>query len=95
MPTKSMSKNQIISKLSIDTGLTKKDVMKVWNSLNDLARSQVKRIGQFRVLDLGKLKLRNNKARTMRSPTTGKTINIPSRTVVKFSVASNVKTLIK
>jgi nucleoid DNA-binding protein len=63
--------------------------------LNDLARSQVKHTGQFRVLDLGKLKIRNNKARMMKNPTTGKTINIPSRTVVKFSVASNVKTLIK
>jgi hypothetical protein len=29
MPTKSMSKNQIILKLAMDTGLTKRDVMKV------------------------------------------------------------------
>jgi DNA-binding protein HU-beta len=95
MSVKAMSKSQIISELANVNNTPRVEIVKFWNSFNQLALEQVKKTGQFRVLDLGKLKIRLNKARTLRNPSTGKIINIPNRTVVKFTVAESVKNLIK
>ena len=44
---------------------------------------------------LGKFKVVKRKARMGRNPATGQTIKIPAKTVVKFSVAKNLKDLVK
>jgi DNA-binding protein HU-beta len=90
-----MTKNQIITKIADETGLSKIQVNDVMTKLDMLARKEVKKVGQFRVLDLGKLKIRDFKARLGRNPMTGATIKIPARTRVKFVVSKAIKELVK
>lgn len=88
---KPLTKNQIIKKLSEQSGVASKDVKNVLSCLNEMAVKEVKSNGQFRICDLGKLKLRKRAARTMRNPQTGKPIKVPAKKVVKFTVAKAVK----
>lgn len=91
---KVMTKSQIIKVIADEVKLPKSQVAEVMNKLDNLARKEVKKVGQFRVLDLGKLKIRHSKARMGRNPMTGKTIKIPARTRVKFAVSKTVKELV-
>ncbi len=88
---KPLTKNQIIKKLSEQTGVSSKDVKNVLNCLNEMAIKEVKSNGQFRICDLGKLKLKKREARMMRNPQTGKQMKVPAKKVVKFTVAKSVK----
>jgi len=57
----------------------------------EMALSEVKKNGEFSVMNLGKLIKQNRAARMGRNPATGATINIPAKTVVKFRVAKACK----
>lgn len=91
MLTKPMTKSDIVKNIANKTGLTGKDVKNVLDAFNDLAVKEIKAAGQFKVCDLGKLKLRTREARMMRNPQTGKQIKVPAKKVVKFTVAKAVK----
>jgi DNA-binding protein HU-beta len=45
-------------------------------------------------MGLGKFKVQNRKARVGRNPLTGEPVNIPAKTVVKFTVAKSLKDLV-
>jgi DNA-binding protein HU-beta len=89
-----MTKTQIINEVANSVKLPKTKVGEIFDKLDSLARREVKRSGQFRVLDLGKLKIRHSKARTGRNPMTGQAIKIPAKTRIKFFTSKSVKELI-
>ena len=86
-----MSKSQILQALAEKTGLAKKDVTSVLDTLINLAYAQVKSSGEFSIHGIGKLVKKNRAARQGRNPATGATIQIPAKTVVKFRVAKAAK----
>jgi DNA-binding protein HU-beta len=90
MATK-LTKAQIIATLAEKTGLAKKDVATVMETLNDLAITEVKKSGVFVLGNLGKLVKVRREARMGRNPATGEQIQIPAKTVVKFRVAKATK----
>lgn len=91
MAQKVLTKNQIIKEVSAKTNIPAKDIARVFETLNTLALSEVKKNGKFRLLDLGKLVLRQRKARKMMNPFTKKMITVPAKKVVRFSVSKAVK----
>ena len=86
---KALTKTQVIAELAGDTGLTKKDVAAVIDSLICLACAQAP--AGFTLPGLGKLKLVQRSAREGRNPATGEKIKIPAKKVLKFSVAKAAK----
>ncbi|MDE7433665.1 MAG: HU family DNA-binding protein [Mycoplasmoidaceae bacterium] len=91
MANKPMTKNEIVKALAEKTNLSSKDVKAVLEAFNELALNEIKTAGQFKVCDLGKLKLKSREARMMRNPQTGKQMKVPAKKVVKFTVAKVVK----
>jgi DNA-binding protein HU-beta len=89
MAAKPKTKTQIIAALSEDTGLTKKDVIAVLDSMVKMAYTEAK-LG-FTVPGLGKLVVVNRKARDGRNPATGEKIRIPAKKVLKFRIAKAAK----
>lgn len=85
----SMSKSQIQAALSESTGVSKKDVAAVLDKLGELACREA--AAGFTVPGIGKLVLVDRAARTGRNPSTGETIEIPAKKVVKFRVAKSCK----
>ena len=86
---KAMTKSQIMSTLADKTGLTKKEVICVVQTLVELAYREAS--NGFTVPGLGKLVKRRRKARMGRNPATGEAIKIPAKTVLKFRIAKAAK----
>jgi len=89
MAAKPKTKTQIIAALAEDTGLTKKEVTSVLDSMVKMAYKDAK-VG-FTVPGLGKLVVVNRKARDGRNPATGEKIRIPAKKVLKFRIAKAAK----
>ena len=86
-----MTKTQIMSALSEQTGLSKKEVTNVVETMVEMAYKEAKKNGEFTVPGLGKLVKVARKARMGRNPATGEEIKIPAKTVAKFRLAKAAK----
>ncbi len=89
--TKPMTKSQIIANLAETTGANKKDIATFLEALTELAYQETRKNGKFTLPGLGILKLVTRAARTGRNPATGETIQIPAKTVVKFTINKAAK----
>ena len=89
--TKPMTKAQIVTALSENLDISKKDVNGFLDALTDISYKETKKKGSFTLPGLGKLVLVKRKARKGRNPATGEEITIKAKTVVKFRVAKACK----
>ncbi len=88
---KPLTKAQLVTALSEELDMAKKDVTGFMEALNTIAYKETKKKGSFTLPGVGKLVLVNRKARMGRNPATGETIKIKAKTVVKFRVAKACK----
>ncbi len=86
-----MTKTQIMSALAEETGLSKKEVTNVIETMVEMSYKEAKKNGEFTVPGLGKLVKVHRKARMGRNPATGEEIKIPAKTVAKFRLAKAAK----
>jgi DNA-binding protein HU-beta len=92
---KSLTKSATIAKVAelagkaLGTEMSKKQIGAVLDALVALAYKEAK--NKFTLPGLGKLELKNRKARMGRNPKTGEPIQIPAKRVVKFRVAKAAK----
>ena len=88
-----MTRTELIDDLANRSGMDKKDVKSFLEQLTSLVEDEIKRGGEVPLKGLGKFKVQHRKARTGRNPLTGNEIQIPAKTVVKFSLAKSLKDL--
>ena len=86
-----MTKAQLMTTLAEKTGLSKKDVVGLMETLTNMAYKEAKSQGEFVLPGFGKLVRVDRKARMGRNPATGEQIQIPAKKVVKFKVAKAAK----
>lgn len=86
-----MTKTQIIAALAEKADKSKKEVKEFLDMFEEMALKEVKKNGEFSVMNLGKLIKQKRKARMGRNPATGESIKIPAKTVVKFRVSKVTK----
>ncbi len=89
--TKRLTQTEIISQLAEKTGIKKTDAKEFFTALASLAAGEVKTNGEFTLPGFGKLVKATRKAREGRNPATGKPIQIPAKTTVKFRVGKAMK----
>ncbi|MEN9557704.1 MAG: hypothetical protein RL141_73 [Candidatus Parcubacteria bacterium] len=77
--------------LADKSGISKKDVTSLLETLAEMAYVHVKKDGEFVLPGFGKLVKVHRPARQGRNPATGETIQIKAKTVVKFRVAKAAK----
>ena len=87
--TAPMSKSKIITHISEEAEVSKKQAAAMLEALTDLAHKEAKK--GFTLPGLGKLVVVNRKARMGRNPATGEAIKIPAKKTVKFKVAKPAK----
>jgi len=90
-----MTKTELISTLSLQTKLEKKDTKMFLEGLTVLVEKQIRKGGEVPLKGLGKFKVVKRKARMGRNPATGEAIKIPAKTVVRFTVAKALKDIYK
>ncbi len=88
---KPMTKTQIVTALSEQLKMTKKDVSTFIDTLADIAYKETKKKDSFTLPGFGKLVKQKRKARKGRNPATGEEIQIKAKTVVKFRLAKACK----
>ena len=86
---KPMTKSKIVAAMAEKTGVTKKTSAAYLEALAGLAYKEAK--NGFTIPGLGKLVIRNYKARMGRNPQTGEAIKIPAKRRLKFVVAKAAK----
>jgi len=89
-----MTRTELIDDLANRSGMDKKDVKSFLEHLTGMIESEIRKGGEVPLKGLGKFKVQNRKARVGRNPLTGAEIQIPAKTVVKFTIAKSLKDLI-
>lgn len=85
------TKNEIVDAIALQTNLSKTTVRLVIDALPDAASSFLKKDGSVTLPGIGKLKVATKAARTGRNPRTGESVQIPAKTVVKFSASKAIE----
>ena len=88
-----MTRTELIDDLASRAGMDKKDVKNFLQQLTSLIEDEIKKGGEVPLKGLGKFRVQNRKARVGRNPLTGAEIQIPAKTVVKFSISKTLKDL--
>lgn len=86
-----LTQTEIVSSMADSTGLKKAQAKGFFDALASLAASEVKKNGEFTLPGFGKLVKATRKAREGRNPATGKPIQIPAKTTVKFRLGKAMK----
>ena len=86
-----MTKSQLVTALAEKTGLAKKEVSGLLETVAGIAYKEVKKSGEFVLPGFGKMVKARRKARMGVNPATGAKIKIPAKTVVKFRLAKVAK----
>ena len=86
-----MNKNELINKVSDDTGMSKSDSAKAVDSVIDTITSELKGGGDVRLVGFGTFLVTKRKATTGRNPQTGAEIKIPAANVPKFMAGKSLK----
>ena len=86
---KPMTKSKIVAHMAEKVGVSKKAAASFFEHMASLAYKEAK--NGFTIPGIGKLVIRNYKARMGRNPQTGEAIKIPARRRLKFVVAKAAK----
>ncbi len=79
-----MNKNELISSIANETGLTKADSAKALDAFLSSVSSALKSGDEVRLVGFGTFAVSKRSATTARNPRTGAIINIPARKQAKF-----------
>lgn len=90
-----MTRTEVIEALATRTGMDKKDVKQFLEGLTSVVEDAIRQGGEVPLKGLGKFKVQHRKARIGRNPLTGEEIQIPAKTVAKFTVAKALKDLVR
>jgi DNA-binding protein HU-beta len=85
-----MTKSDVVAKMASDARITKAAAERALKSLTNSIQNSVKRGERIALPGLGSFSTARRKARTGRNPRTGQSIQIPAKTVPKFSAAKEL-----
>ena len=86
-----MGKSELFSHFAERFQIKRAQAREIFDELNSLAESELKRAGEFVLPGMCKLVVQKRKVRLGRNPATGETIKIPAKTVVKARIAKQLK----
>ncbi len=89
-----MNKKELISAVAESTSLSKKDVESAFGAIFDTIKSVLADREKISIKGFGTFSVKDRKAKTGRHPRTGKTLQIPARTVPVFKAGSQLKEVV-
>jgi DNA-binding protein HU-beta len=90
-----MTRTDLIEAIAQETGGDRQQAKAFLEGFTRIIEREMKNEGDVPLAGLGKFKVVKRQARTGRNPMTGESIQIPAKTVVKFTVAKVLKDSIK
>jgi len=89
-----MNKQDLITKIAQDTGLSKSNATAAVESFFEGITKSLKKGQPITFVGFGTFKTSQRKARMARNPQTGASIKIPKRRVVRFTAGKALKTAV-
>lgn len=86
-----MNKNDLISSVAADSGLSKADATKAVDAVFDSIEKSLKSGSEVRLVGFGTFSVADRKASTGRNPRTGESIQIPASKQPKFKAGKGLK----
>jgi len=86
-----MTKSELIGQIAENAGITKSDADKAYDAVISAIMSGLKKDGNVPLTGLGTFKVTHRAARTGRNPSTGETIQIAAKNVLKFKASKSVE----
>lgn len=90
-----MKKNELIKELSVKAGISQKEAKEFYEALGEVYTEGLKAQGSVPLFNLGRLEVRETKAREGRNLQTGEPTIIPAGHRVAFKANSKAKELAK
>ncbi|MCH8305271.1 MAG: HU family DNA-binding protein [Candidatus Marinimicrobia bacterium] len=90
-----MNKQELISAIATDSGLTKVEAEKALNSVTSNITAALTKKDKVTLVGFGTFSTSDRAARIGRNPRTGESINIAATTVPKFKAGKELKAAIK
>src|SRR5690606_21745650 len=88
---KHMNKNELVSAVAEAANLAKGDAQSAVDAVFSVITNELKKGGDVRLVGFGNFTVSKRAASTGRNPQTGESVNIPARTVPKFSAGKGLK----
>ena len=86
-----MNKNDLVSAVASNTGMSKADSAKAVEGVFDAISGALSSGGDVRIVGFGTFSVANRKATTGRNPRTGQAIQIPASKQPKFKAGKGLK----
>lgn len=88
---KALTKKEIYRLISNNINISEAVIRDIFDDFSKLLYAELDRCGEFRLLDLGKIKVKHTNSRIGISPLTGKKTVFKSKTRLKFSFSKQCK----
>ncbi len=88
---KPITKNQIIKLISDNANISVPVIKEIFEDLQKLMFAELDRCLEFKLLDIGKIKVKRTKGRMGINPSTGQKVEIPVKTKLKFTFSKHCK----
>jgi DNA-binding protein HU-beta len=86
-----MTKSELIAQIAENAGISKSDADKAYDAVVSAILSGLKKDGNVPMTGLGTFKVIHRAARSGRNPSTGETIQIAAKNVLKFKASKSVE----
>jgi len=86
-----MTKSELISQIAENAGISKGDADKAFDAIVSAIIGGLKKDGNVPMTGLGTFKVTHRAARSGRNPSTGETIQIAAKNVLKFKASKSVE----
>ena len=86
-----MTKSELIAQIAANAGISKTDADKAYDAIISAIKSGLKSDGNVPLTGLGTFKVTHRAARMGRNPSTGQSIQIPAKNVLKFKASKGVE----
>jgi DNA-binding protein HU-beta len=86
-----MNKNELVSAVAEEAGIEKGQAQAAVDAVFSVITGELKNGGDVRLVGFGNFSVSQRAASTGRNPQTGEAVNIPARTVPKFTAGKGLK----
>jgi DNA-binding protein HU-beta len=86
-----MTKSELIGQIAENAGISKSDADKAYDAIISAIKSGLKQDGNVPLTGLGTFKVTHRAARMGRNPSTGETIQIAAKNVLKFKASKSAE----
>lgn len=90
-----MTQSELIAEISNNANVAGKDVRSMLNGLADVALEAMQHGHPIDLPGIGKLRIADRAARTVRNPNTGEPIEVPAKRVVTFKAAKSLRDAVR